>query len=568
VDEFLEKLQEDQRRMRRYLRAHGAPFKQMGEALAAARTKRSRVFVVGEPPLDALISLLAEDYLTHLPALPVDLSRPATPSVDPDDSAEVQTGRTAAAKQVGRHLHPGDVVLAFLMDGADRDTRIILEAARAKRVTVLVIGGLGAKGAVRRLASVRLSLPTHGVKTIVESVFICARILARVSRAASRGAAEPAAEEEHLVQVGCDTCQERVFHEQRMRGREVPCPLCQAPMKVPRDSVRRGASEGPLAAPEPGQQKRRRLKPSVLEVKAAKLEELPSDPEDAVEVEANEAEAAESPPSRSPRSGSHSRPSRSDVRSDVGKAIPRGTEATRSPGRTPRPAPTPAPESGPVPSVGREAAREEAPRPALADAPVGLTSHEQPHGHEPSFGSDIMVGSDVVSALPPSGRRETVMATTASADPFALEDAFLADLEMPDDNRKSASGQSDSGEVSRRLSARFTIAECRMRWGRGGFPDESGPTHEMISLSPTRLEFFLDPDDEAGSTLQKGDELWLRLEIPAFIEPVMAQGILIGISGTSGDGRRGTRVELEFQDLDPVVRRKLARASESMGAPA
>lgn len=565
MDEFLEKLQEDQRRMRRYLRAHGAPFKQMGEALAAARARRSRVFVVGEPPLDALISLLAEDYLTHLPALPVDLSRAGSPSVDPDDSGEeVPSARAAAAKQIGRHLHPGDVVLAFLMDGADRDTRLILEAARAKRVTVLVIGGLGAKGAVRRLSTVRLSLPTHGVKTIVESVFICARILARVSRAASRVPGEVVAEEEHLVQLSCDTCQERVFHEQRMRGREVPCPLCQATMKVPRDSVRRGASQGPItAAPESGQQKRRRLKPSVLEVKAHRLEDLPSDPEDAVE---DEVEEVGSPPSRSPRSDS--RPSRSEARSDVGKAIPRAAEVTRSPSRTPRPTPTPAPtpDSGNIPAV---AAREETPRPSLANAPVGLTSHEQPHGHEPSFGSDIMVGSDVVPALPPSGRREAaIMATTASADPFALEDAFLADLEMPDDNRKTASGQSDSGEVSRRLSARFTIAECRMRWGRGGFPDESGPTHEMISLAPTRLEFFLDPDDEAGSTLQKGDELWLRLEIPAFIEPVMAQGILIGISGTSGDGRRGTRVELEFQELDPVVRRKLARAAESMGAPA
>jgi hypothetical protein len=160
------------------------------------------------------------------------------------------------------------------------------------------------------------------------------------------------------------------------------------------------------------------------------------------------------------------------------------------------------------------------------------------------------------------------MTTTASADPFALEDAFLQDLEMPQDGR-GTSGSAESVEsASRRLSARFTIAECRMRWGRGGYPDESGPTHELITLSPTRLGFFLDPDDEAGSTLQKGDELWLRLEIPAFIEPVLAQGILVTISGTSGDGRRGTRVELEFQDLDPVVRRKLARAAESMGAPA
>ncbi|MCO5171619.1 MAG: hypothetical protein M9894_35395 [Planctomycetes bacterium] len=546
MDEFLDKMQEDQRRMRRFLRAHGPKFKDMGEALAEARARRGRVFIIGEPPLDSLAPLLAEDYLTHLPALPVDLTRPRPASVDPDDSDEVAIGRAASAKQVGRHLHPGDVILAFLSDGADRETRMVLESARARRVPVLVIGGLAAKGPVRRLATVRLNLPTEGIKTIVESSFVVARILARVSRAAVR-AGEP--EEEHLVQATCDTCNERVFHDERLRGREVACPLCRATMKVPRDSARRAIPQvGPPVTPEPAPQRRRRLRPSVLNVKALRLDEAPSDP---APPEPDD-EVVETPPSRSPRPSS-----RSEARSDVGKAL-----VAREPTRSPRPGSGPA-KPPPPPSPDPNDA-------SLGDAPMGLISQDQPERPpEPSFGSDIMVGSDVVPAAPSGSVREAAMATTASADPFALEDGFLQDLEMPDEARASASSSADGVEsASRRLSARFTIAECRMRWGRGGYPDESGPTHELITLSPLRLAFFLDPDDEAGSTLQKGDELWLRLEIPAFIEPVLAQGILMSISGTSGVGRRGTRVELEFQDLDPVVRRKLARAAESMGAPA
>src|SRR5690606_38721003 len=143
-----------------------------------------------------------------------------------------------------------------------------------------------------------------------------------------------------------------------------------------------------------------------------------------------------------------------------GRAIPpaRGREATRtpapaSPGRISRPDPGPDPRDEPVP--------------ASLDVPVGLTSHEQPERPpEPSFGSDIVVGSDVVPALP--ANKCDPMATTASAVPFALEDAFLQDLEMPPDARGAASESNESVEsASRRLSARFTIAECRVRWGRG-----------------------------------------------------------------------------------------------------
>jgi len=605
VDEFLDKMQEDQRRMRRFLRAHGSRFKQMGEALAAARQLRSRVFVVGEPPLDALAALVAEDYLTHLPALAIDLTRPAPPSVNPDDD-EVLVGRAAAAKQAARHLHAGDVVLALLVDGNDKETRRILESARAKRVTTLVIGGLDAKGAVKRLATARINLPTQGVKTIVESAFVCARILARVSRGVARGGGGEG-DGEPLVLATCDTCNERVFHEETERGRSVKCPLCQGTTRVADDATRRAAVSSAPPRPD-GAAKKRRLKPSVLALPVAKLadDDSEDDPDEAT-VPAPAAEEPATRTTRSSREGGTLKSDKVEPRNDAakggggssreGKVKPRSRpeEATTSDaGRVEAEPPKkgksrtamPAVEDNlddlviddDLPSTTAPPLRPLAPPPkAVNDAPVGLVSHEQPRPSgrlEPNFGSDIMVGSDVVSAKdPPKGP-----SVTQSADPYALDDGFLADVEMPRKERggrpsgtsASASGSTiePGAEPPRRLSSRFTVAECRIRWGRGGYPDDNSPAHELVSLTSSRLELTLDPDDEAGHTLQKGDELYLRIEIPAFMEPVLVQGVLIAIRGTAGDGRRGSKVDVEFREVDPQVRRKLARAAESMGAPA
>jgi phosphoheptose isomerase len=612
VDEFLDKMQEDQRRMRRFLRAHGSRFKQMGEALAAARQLRSRVFVVGEPPLDALAALVAEDYLTHLPALAIDLTRPAPPSVNPDDD-EVLVGRAAAAKQAARHLHAGDVVLALLVDGNDKETRRILESARAKRVTTLVIGGLDAKGAVKRLATARINLPTQGVKTIVESAFVCARILARVSRGVARGGGGEG-DGEPLVLATCDTCNERVFHEETERGRSVKCPLCQGTTRVAADATRRAAVTSAPPRPD-GASKKRRLKPSVLALPVAKLadDDSEDDPDEAT-VPAPEAEEPATRTTRSSREGGTLKgDAKVEPRNDAAKggggssregkvktgSRSRPEEATTSDaGRVEAEPPKkgksrtamPAVEDNlddlviddDLPSTTAPPLRPLTPPPKPThDAPVGLVSHEQPRPSgrlEPNFGSDIMVGSDVVSAKDaPKG--PTV---TQSADPYALDDGFLADVEMPGGRgarggsgsgagsaSASASTAEPGGEPPRRLSSRFTVAECRIRWGRGGFPDDGSPAHELVSLTSARLELVLDPDDEAGSTLQKGDELYLRIEIPAFMEPVLVRGVLSAIRGISGDGRRGgSRVDVEFREVDPVVRRKLARAAESMGAPA
>ena len=65
--------------------------------------------------------------------------------------------------------------------------------------------------------------------------------------------------------------------------------------------------------------------------------------------------------------------------------------------------------------------------PETHEAPVGLTSDE-PSVEGPSFGSEIVVGSAVLSS-PNSDQvedeHEKPPTVTASADPFGLEDGFL-----------------------------------------------------------------------------------------------------------------------------------------------
>jgi phosphoheptose isomerase len=635
VEEFLEKLQEDQRRMRKFLRGHRIRFKQMGEILAQARNLGSRVFVIAEPPLEALARLIAEEYLVKLPVLHIDLSTMTPASVDPDESVEgpPATPRAAAARQVGRHLHPGDVIMAFLHEGQDVETRKVLEIARAKRIPVLVIGGLGAKGHYRRIAKVRINLPTRGIKTICESVFVCSRILGRISRGALADGGE---EEERLVQAVCETCNERIFMAEHTRGKRATCPLCEGETRIPRTSERRAAPSADSAVDStvgvvaPVQKRRKRkLKPSVLDYKVpsgadsgsedaspgshsgaseptvieeedasveaapveadledADLEEADLDDADLDDADLDDADLDDADLDDADFDDADFDDADLDGADLDGADLDEVDlddvdldDADLDDGEPPRQG---------VPAPARP----------LESAPMGLvsqTGHELPiQGVDPSFGSDIMVGSDVVISArdgeservrpdgKPSTRRKPSRSgsrnegkspsVTASADPFALEDAFLADLEMPGPGSvPSASsaqhGQSDDG-TSRRLSARYTVSDCELRWGRGGYPDDASPANQLMVLSAAGLTFFLNPDDEGGSTLQKGDELWVRIEVPAFIEPIFVRSVLIDITGSSGSGGRGAQAEIEFRDMDNTVRRKLLRAAENMAAPA
>lgn len=514
MDEFLDKLQEDQRRMRKFLRSKAERFKTMGEALAApAAQGTGRVHLVAEAPLDALLDVVGREYLLHLP---------------------VEIGADLEATAEG--VEEEDVVLAFLHEGKQKAIRRVLERARAREATILVIGGLGSKTrTTKRQASVMLTLPTRGIKTIVESIFISARILARISRGFANAAPDqtPAEERPPSSRIGSALVEERGSEKIAKRKK-----------------------------------KSRRLKPSVLEIQAIREEDLEDSQRDEGAEAASEAtskkratkskapaaaKASESKPKSGSKDRTGSRPKSGSKPQGKSGSRPRSSSKSR-PEASEAELPTAPPLPQPAPALDPFAAD---------DAPVGLVSHEDPAAAGPTFGSDIIVGSDVLPVT------DAPVSSSKGVDPFSLDDDFLSDLQMPAQSggaSGSAPQSSDSTPDGRMVSARFSIQDCKIRWGRGGFPDETSPPHRLLQLTRGEATFQIANDDEAAATLHIEDELWVRIEIPAFIDPILARGRLRDLSGAVGNG--GTTAHLDFLDLDDALRRKLDRAAETLRAPA
>jgi phosphoheptose isomerase len=590
VDEFLEKLAEDQRRMRKFLRTQGSRFKKIGNSLAGARDRGTRIFLVGEPPLDHVAQIIAVEYFQQLPVVPLSLEDGAkapdvVESSELDPAASEGAGPPLVARHLSRHFHPGDVLIVIAHVGQHPAVKALLGFAKLKSVHAILIGGLEARAALRRAADTAISLPTKGVKTVCEASFVVARILARVARghlrAKSGAGAVGKEDEERLLRIECAACKEPVFVEERMRGKKGKCPLCDASIKIPsqeagtaapasasRESSRRERPEestrgesrrvavaeastgsGRDGGARRGKSSRRRpkrpLKQSVLNIpaasdpdKASEVAPLPEELEidsEVVEAEAVEAEAA-------------------DRRGDE-----RGTSSRRAfePG-------TPISGALLVEAAGETSASDNEP------PPVGLSSRDV----------------DEIVIAPEDLAFDQFANATDSADPFALPDAFVADLVMPQ-GRPSTAGAPPPSDVNpvvsgerpgssadashdessrnsgRLVSARFSVQDCKLRFGIGGFPDDSGPEHPLQLLTPRGLSFILNSEDDMSSTVDKGDELWVRLSVPAFIEPVLVRAAVLRIGGNSGG--RGTRVELEWKELDPAIIRKLARAAETLG---
>ena len=532
MDEFLDKLQEDQRRMRKYLRAKGSRFRVMGECMAEAVAAGGRVFVAGEPPLDALTRVIGRDYLAHLPVVLID---------DPEETAA--------------ELTEADVLLAFLHEGTHKRIRRLLERARARHAAVLVVGGLGARtSATRRQAKVLITLPTRGIKTVVESSFICARILARVSRAGlGDGRALEVEEDQARGDDERSPADVPTKSEAAKSGRaksagaksEATSKSAGAKSEAAKSKSAGATSKSAGAASKSAgaasksagvtskseathakrKKRRRKLKPSVLELPTLSPRDL-EDARSPRELE-DELDAAPSPRDASP--------------------APSSREGSR--GRSP----------GSLSALSEEPPTSEtaSPPPLPDEAPVGLVSHEDPRPG-PTFGSDILFGSDIAAV---DAGAEPDSALDAEPIPISLDDDFLSELEVPRPASTSASGGSTSEDHlhHRMVSARFSVQDCTIRWGRGGFPDDSSPPHSLIDFDGGQALFILDHHDEAAATLQIEDELWVRIEVPAFLEPILARGRIHDLSGSAGNG--GTTATLLFGEVEAATRRKLERAA-------
>lgn len=580
MDDFLDKLAEDQRRMRKFLRSQGSRFMKIGKALAVARERASRIFIVGEPPLDGFTNVIADEYLVSLPAVALRLEDPVGPrGPEKDESGELEPTGTGGppliARHLSRHFRSGDVLLVIAHSGEHPAIKALMGFAKLKGVYAILLGGLDAREQLRKAADTAVTLPTKGVKTVCEASLIAARILARTARAQVKEAEA----DTKLIRVECGACHEPVFVEDRYRGKKGICPLCRATLRVPENS---GERASPLGS-ERAEQKDRLERDDQPE----REDRVDRDSERTVPAVAEATSDRVTGPSghSSRRTGGSSRrkpkkPLKQSVLNlpvppkdgDDDLTIKLDSESEAEERRASERAAAIVHAAGEATSTGDDLLEldESAPPP-----PVGLTSKLD----EPA--ETVIAPEDVAF--------DELAAATESADPFALPDAFVADLVMPqgkgqkaappqpsDGSSPIASGSADAtggsdatvssrriGASSRLVSNRFTVQDCRLRFGRGGYPDDTSPEHPLEALSATGLVFSLDSEDDLGSTLENGDELWVRLSVPAFLEPVLVRGTIVKIGGSTG-GRGGTRIELEWKGVDPAVSRKLARAAETL----
>lgn len=131
----------------------------------------------------------------------------------------------------------------------------------------------------------------------------------------------------------------------------------------------------------------------------------------------------------------------------------------------------------------------------------------------------------------------------------------------------------DSGEGQgprRFVSNRFEVQECTLRFAVGAYPDDSVPSHPLLTINPQELSFVLDNADVAAATLNRGDELWLRIEVPAFLEPILVRAVVSGFesrvdSQDSGvDIDTGLCTRLKFLELSAERARKIRIVAESL----
>jgi len=232
LDEFLEKLAEDQRRMREYFGSQSARFKKMGATLGNARERLSRIFLVGEPPVDRVAYLISIEYFLGLPVVLL--------SVDdkPPTGGEV-------SKHLARFFKKGDVVVIVANAGQNETLKALFAIAKKKGTHAMLVGGLDAREQWRKLADSAVSLPTRGLRTVCEASLIVARILARCARSYLRDKTGKE-EEERIFRADCEKCAHPVFFELQQRGKKTICPHCREPMRSVRSAR---TSDAPPPAP-------------------------------------------------------------------------------------------------------------------------------------------------------------------------------------------------------------------------------------------------------------------------------------------------------------------------------
>jgi len=578
MDEFLNKLERDQLRMREHLRRQGVRFKKMGDALALTYMRKGRIFLLGEGILESATRIIGEVHLAAWPVIPVSLGDPGEglSSVESGSSVKLPALVSSEVQELARHFRPGDVLFAFVHDGASSEIRAALGMAQMRGLITLIVGGLQAKRDLKEVADVFVALPTKGIKTVVEASFLCARLIARCARSGTAELGD--IEDTALIRLSCESCEETVFVEERFAGKKGLCPFCRSPLKIPKGSVSRRSpplEEGIeteedetilLAAPPPRGEKKRRRSAS-----ASGEQEKDSSRERRRRLTKRRKRRRDSRAEQSPEASTDSAPQRRDRpptskrrRPELSKSDPArkndGAKERAGSGRTKRGEGKASDRAGRRKSAShkrnssrRNKSETETPQ------PISLPELDPIETQAPR----IPYFADSADTREPLGMHSEgelgaifhdIQLESGDSTPSYIRDA-LVDLPTAPADPKLASGS------GRFVSKRFEIRHCRLSFARGAFPAENGPWHTLEELSAQALSFALADDDGATATLAEGDELWLAIEVPAFLEPILARATIRCFDETD---RGDTRILLDFSEIDEGQAQNLELAAASL----
>ncbi|MDF1660867.1 MAG: hypothetical protein P1V97_03800 [Planctomycetota bacterium] len=614
MDEFIEKLEADQKRLRDHLRGQVLRFQKIGEYLNRVQQADARLFVVGEGQLDGLARLIANEFLRSWPVVPVSMNDAFTEDFEgvnsADDPVRVPRSYPRKVRDLARHLNESDMILALIHDGQNSQLKKILKIAKKASVKVLAVGGVDAREDLRDYCQVFLPLPTRGIKTICEASFICARLIGRFARAAKL---------EQQVAENSD----RDIEESQQKAKEAWNGLKKVGEQAAKQARKKlkdssGITPKKTRTRENSSENRRkegsgeaRRKKKTGKHKRKKVEESTRKRRGATASSENDRDGS----GERSRSSSKRQPvtSSSEKRhSGRQKTKKKGTRRSRdlkkeakTSGRQRADRSSETSKSS-LSSRSSETSRSSNERHSKVSSKIkSRKPHEDkiivPDQLESSDVNEISI-SEIGNTQSISSKRRSTPGPGVSGElipPKWLEDnesvqepigmgssfkssGVFGDLGLQSDDlmpryirdaldpnsipMPSASFDPirdvEETKTARFVSNRFKVQECTLRFASGGFPDDTVQEHPLIQLDSQNVSFSLDGEDDAAATLSQGDELWLRIEVPAFLEPILARAAIVGFETL--DNQDGLRFNLRFTDIENEHRRKIHIAAESL----
>lgn len=117
--------------------------------------------------------------------------------------------------------------------------------------------------------------------------------------------------------------------------------------------------------------------------------------------------------------------------------------------------------------------------------------------------------------------------------------------------------------VERRSARRFAVTDCTVQFARGRYPSASSYTAEyaLADLSEVGLRFVKESAVPSDCGLDEGEDLFLCVNIPAFLDPLRLKGNVQRVEGSVD--RRAYAVSITFTSFEGEAREKLKRLTEN-----